>query len=406
MCAAAEAAEFSVAAAQCSVADALRKFVPAYLAKYQQRMPPHHRRVLGLITRCKTGQLGGVFYRCESCRAVHSLGRSCGNRHCPNCQKQKTQVWLAKQTAKLLPVQHFVVTFTVPQELRPLLRAHPEVGYDAIFRAGSETIRTLLAESKNLGSERLGFFGVLHTWGRNLKDYHPHVHFVVPGGGISPDGSRWLQVRPDQLFHPLPAKQLYKKYFVEELRQAGLYDQLPAGVLKFDWVVNIKPVGNGQAVLKYLAPYVYRIAICDNRIESVDESGVTYRVKPSGSDHYQQRHLDGESFVRSFAQHILPPGFKKVRYYGFLSANCKLQLADARWLVWLHLGWTCCLGQLLIKPEVPKRKAPQCERCGGEMSLIGVTGADGNWLWRSAEFTRGPPPVKQETETISREAAV
>jgi len=175
-----------------TVADALRKFAPAYIAKYQKRMPPHHRKVLGLITRCKTGELGNAMYRCQSCRSVHWVGRSCGNRHCPNCQKDKTQTWLAKQTSKLLPVQHFVVTFTVPQELRPLLRANPAAGYEAIFKAGSQTIRALLKDPHNLGSDKIGFFGVLHTWGRDLKAYHPHVHFVVPGGGVSHDGSKWL----------------------------------------------------------------------------------------------------------------------------------------------------------------------------------------------------------------------
>jgi len=378
-------------AAELTVADALREFAPAYIAKYRKRMPPHHRKVLGLILRCKTGELGSVAYRCESCRAFHWIGRSCGNRHCPNCQKDKTQTWLAKQTSKLLPVQHFVVTFTVPEELRPLLRAHPEIGYEAIFRAGAETIRTLMAEPKNLGSKKVGFFGVLHTWGRDLKSYHPHVHFVVPGGGVSDDRSKWLQVKPDRLFHPLPAKQLYKTLFVEEIRKAGLYACMPYGVLKFDWVVNIKPVGNGQAVLKYLAAYVYRIAISDNRIVSVDDSGVRYKVKPSGETTYQMRRLGGESFVRAFAQHILPPGFKKVRYYGLMSPNSKLQLADARWLVCLWLGWTFCLSSILSRPPVPQRQPPQCPGCRGEMRLIGITDSQGRWLWRSLVISRGPP---------------
>ena len=272
-----------------------------------------------------------------------------------------------------------------------MLRHHPKEGYEAIFHAGSETIRTLLAEPKNLGSKKIGFFGVLHTWGRDLKSFHPHVHFVLPGGGISDDGSRWLQVKPDQLFHPLPAKKLYKQRFVEEIRTAGLYDQMPYGVLKFDWVVNIKPVGNGEAVLKYLAPYVYRVAICDNRIRSVDDYGVRYKVKPSGETTYQTRQLSGESFVRSFVQHILPPDFKKVRYYGFMSPNCKLQLADARWLVCLWLGWTFCLSSILSKPPVPQRKPPQCPRCRGEMRLIGITDSHGRWLWRSLLVPRGPP---------------
>jgi len=380
-----------VAEATCSVADALRQFAPDYIAKYQARMPPHHRKVLGLITRCRTGELGNLIYGCQSCQRQHWVGRSCGNRHCPNCQSEKTQLWLAKQTSKLLPVQHFVVTFTVPSELRPLLRANPEAGYAAIFKAGSQTIRTLLGKPKNLGSQKIGFFGVLHTWGRDLKDYHPHVHFVVPGGGVSPDGSKWLQVNQDQLFHPLPAKMLYKQLFVEELRKAGLYDQLPYGVLKFDWVVNLKPVGDGQAVLKYLAPYVYRIAITNNRIVSVTDNEVVYQVKPSGKNQFETRRLPGESFVRAFAQHILPPGFQKVRYYGFMSPNNKLQLTDVRWLVWLWRGWTYWLGSAMFQPELPSPRPPQCAHCGGALELIAMTNADHKLVWRKAVSQRGPP---------------
>ncbi|WP_253158113.1 transposase [Stieleria tagensis] len=178
---------------------------------------------------------------------------------------------------------------------------------------------------------------------------------------------------------------------VKALRKAELYDQLPAGVLKFDWVVNIKPVGDGGAVLKYLAPYVYRVAICDNRIAAVDDRGVTYKVKPSGERQYKTRWLDGESFVRSFAQHILPPGFRKVRYYGFMSGNCKLQLADARWLVWLWLGWTYWLSNPMTPPEVTRRQPPKCTRCGGELELQGITGSDGQWIWHIRLATRGPP---------------
>lgn len=383
----------SAEATDTTVADALRQFAPAYIAKYRGSMPPQHRKVLGLIMRCKTGELGNAVYRCDDCRAHHWVGRSCGNRHCPNCQKQRTQDWLSKQTSKLLPVQHFVVTFTVPQELREWVRAHPEVGYEAIFEAGSRTLRTLMAEPKNLGSRKVGFMGVLHTWGRDFKSYHPHVHFVVPGGGVSDDGHRWLQVKPDRLFHPLPAKRLYKKYFVQAVRRAGVYNKLPPGVLKFDWVVNIKPVGNGVAVLKYLAPYVYRIAISDSRIVSVDDDRVCYLVKPSKKKHYETRHLDGEQFVRCFAQHILPPGFRKIRYYGFFSANCRHQFADAQWLAWMWRGWTYWLGSALLslEPQNPKR-APQCPRCGTEMELEGIYDAEGRWLYRRSTPARGPPP--------------
>ena len=374
-----------------TVADALRQFVPDYLAKYQHRMPPQHRKVLGLLIRCRTGGLGNLIYRCQGCQSKHWVGRSCSNRHCPNCQVEKTQQWLAKQTDKLLPVQHFVVTFTVPEELRPLLRANPEVGYEAIFDAGAETIRQLLGKPKNLGSDKLGFFGVLHTWGRDLKDYHPHVHFVVPGGGVAPDGSTWLQVKRDRLFHFQPAKMEYKKQFVEQIRKAGLYQQLPYGVLKFNWVVNIKPVGSGQAVLKYLAPYVYRVAITNSRIVAVTEDEVVYKVKPSGNRQFRTRRLSGERFVRAFAQHILPPGFKKVRYYGFMSSNNKVQLEDVRWLIWLWLGWTFWLGSGRFQPQSRKRKVPQCDRCGDQLELIEMTNADDKLIWSKSQTRRGPP---------------
>ena len=375
------------------VADAPRQHAPAYLDKYGTRVPLMHRKVLMAILRCRTGELGNLIYQCQTCSASHWVGRSCGNRHCPSCQQEKTQGWLAKQTQKLLPVEHFVVTFTVPQELRLLLRANQRAGYEAIFSAGSQTIRTLLGNDKNLGSDRTGFFGVLHTWGRDPKDYHPHVHFVVPGGGVSRDGSKWLQVRPGKLFHPQPAKMLYKKYFVQALRKAGLYDQLPPGVLKFDWVVNIKPVGDGQAVLKYLAPYVYRVAISDNRIESVDKQGVTYKVKPSGKQDYVTRRAHGERFVRGFVQHILPRGFQKVRYYGWMSPNCKLQLADVRWLVWLWRGWTFWLGSAMFQVEPRRRpQVPACQRCGGVLELMAITNSAGASIWQRRSASGLPSP--------------
>lgn len=373
-----------------TVADALRQHAPAYLQKFGKRVPLGHRKVLSYIMRCRTGELGSVVYHCRSCQSKHWIDRACGNRHCPNCQKQKTSLWLARQTDKLLPVQHFVVTFTLPEELRPLMRANQKPAYDAIFKAGSRTIQALLANPRNLGSRNVGFFGVLHTWGRNPSNYHPHVHFVLPGGGVSADGRRWLQVKADQLFHPRPARMLYKKLMVEELRKAGLYEQLPGGVLKKDWVVNIKPVGNGRAVLKYLAPYIYRVAISDHRIESVDPQAVSYQVKPSGSRHWIPRRATGEQFVRAFCQHILPSGFQKVRYYGFMSPNCKLKLENVRWLAWLWNGWTYWLTPI-VKPTLEIPPEPACRKCGGKLELLLVTGPQDKIVHRAQTYNRGPP---------------
>jgi hypothetical protein len=343
--------------------------------------------------RCQTGELGNLVYQCDTCDRRHWVGRSCGNRHCPNCQHHKTAQWLAKQTAKLLPVQHFIVTFTVPKELRPLLRAHQRDGYDAIFNAGSQTIRTLLANDKYLGTDQVGFFGALHTWGRDPAAYHPHVHFVVPGGGVSRDGGRWLQTPKDFLFHHGRAIRLYKKRFTKEMKKCGLYKSMPYGVLKKKWVVDLKPVGNGQAVLKYLAPYVYRVAISDNRIEAIDEHGVSYQVTPSGTKQPISRKVSGHEFVRGFVQHILPRGFQKIRYYGFMSSNCKMQLERVRWLVWLYLGWTYWLGSAFPTPQPTPKPRPTCKDCGGNLTLIAIVQADGRVILGNpaSARVRGPP---------------
>ena len=247
---------------------------------------------------------------------------------------------------------------------------------------------------KNLDSDKTRFFGVLHTWGRDLKDYHPHVHFVVAGGGVTRDGSKWKQVKPGQLFHPQPAKMLFKKLLTQQIRKAGLYGKLPYGVLKLNWVVNIQPVGSGEAVLKYLAPYVYRVAISDSRIKQVNQQGVEYLVKPSGKKYNVKRASSGEAFVRSFAQHILPNGFQKIRYYGFISPNCRLQLANVRWLVWIWKGWTYWLGSAMFQPNLNRPK-PTCSDCGGELTLLAITNQHGHIIWMPKRSTgqtvRGPP---------------
>ena len=174
-----------------TVADCLRRHAPEYLAKFGERVPLIHRQVLSAITRCRTGELGGLLYCCDDCRHQHWVGRSCGNRHCPACGRDKTSRWLDKQASRLLPVPHFLVTFTVPDQLRSVLRANQREGYAALFAAGSDTITALATRSKYLAGCTLGFFGVLHTWGRDPMVYHPHVHFVVPGGGVNAERSAW-----------------------------------------------------------------------------------------------------------------------------------------------------------------------------------------------------------------------
>ena len=363
-----------------TVADALRQHADGYLRRYGGRMPSEHKRVLAVITRCRTGELGHLRYECDSCRRTHWVGRSCGNRHCPNCQSDKTGVWLAKRTAALLPVPYFLVTFTVPQALRKIVRANQRVGYQALFDAGSQTIRALASGPRFIGTDRLGFFGALHTWGRDLTVYHPHVHIVVPGGGVSADGSRWQAGPANFLLPEKAASIVYRAKFREAMREAGLLDQIDQIVWKQKWVVDVEAVGDGRAALKYLAPYVYRAAISNHRIVNVDKSSVTYRVTPSGSTRSISRRAGGNEFVRGFLQHTLPRNFQRLRYYGFASPNSKLQLAWVRMLVWFYLGWCYVLAKR-AEPEPIKKPPLRCSECGGPMQLVAITDGDGWFLY-------------------------
>jgi len=223
-------------------------------------MPLAHHKVLSAITRCRTGELGGSLYQCDGCGRRHWVGRSCGNRHCPACQHEKSSAWLEKQTARLLPVHYFLVTFTVPEALRRTLRANQRDGYKAIFDAGSGTIRKLATNPRFIGTSNVGFFGVLHTWGRDIQTYHPHVHFVVPGGGVSEDGLTWLSSPTNFLFPVSAASTVYRAKFRDAMQAAGLLAAIDPKVWTQRWQVNVQAVGDGRASLKYLAPYVYRVA--------------------------------------------------------------------------------------------------------------------------------------------------
>jgi hypothetical protein len=225
---------------------------------------------------------------------------------------------------------------------------------------------------------RLGYFGVLHTWGRDPCVYHPHVHFVVPGGGVREDGAGWRQTPENFLFPHSAATVLYKAKLADELRARGLYEAVPAEAWQACFVVDIKPVGDGQAVLKYLAPYVNRVAISDHRIEACDDASVTFHYTPSGGERSRTRTVAGTEFVRGFVQHTLPRGFQKIRYYGWMSPNNRLGWDEVRWLVWLFMGWTFWLASIQARqPAPPPRAGVRCADCGGEMRIVEIF--DGPW---------------------------
>jgi hypothetical protein len=233
------------------------------------------------------------------------------------------------------------------------------------------------AATKSLSGCQLGFFGVLHTWGRDPIIYHPHVHFVVPGGGVKLDeqgrATAWQSTPENFLFHHETFIRVYKAKLADELRASGLYDEVPVEAWRGKFVVDIKPVGNGQAVLKYLAPYVHRVAISDRRIVAVDEQSVTFTYTPSGAHREKPRRVTGEEFVRGFTQHVLPRGLQKIRHYGWMGANCRTSLDEVKWLVWLFLGWVYWLASgHAPQPTAAPQQLPVCPACGGSMRQVYV----------------------------------
>ncbi|MCG8648605.1 MAG: transposase [Pirellulales bacterium] len=361
-----------------SVADCLGQHAPAYLARFGEKVPLGHRKLISVITRCRTGALGGVAYHCDGCGREHWVGRSCGNRHCPACGNEKTYRWLEKQADRLLPVHHFLVTFTVPKELRLVLRRHQRDGYRCLFDSGAQSIRDVGSATRALKGCQLGFFGVLHTWGRDPMVYHPHVHFVIPGGGVRLDDNggavAWQSTAENFLFHHGTLVEVYKAKLADQLRRCGLYDSVPRETWAKSFVVDIQPVGDGRAVLKYLAPYIHRVAISDHRIVACDDSSVTYRYKPSGSKQWKTRKVQGDRFVGGFLQHKLPGSFQKVRYYGWMSAGSSIGLDEIRWLVWLFLGWTYWLASGHAPQEsLHQAREVRCAQCGGRMRVVAVT---------------------------------
>jgi hypothetical protein len=356
-----------------TVAEVVRRYGPEYLDRFGATMPAAHKKVLRDIAACRTGELGMVLYRCADCGKTHALGRSCGNRHCPSCQRDKAEAWLEKQTDRLLPCPYFLVTFTLPAELRELARGHQRVVYAALFEASSAALRALAADPKYLGTDRLGFVGVLHTWGRTLE-YHPHVHYVIPGGGLSDDGTRWLPSRAEFLVPVRALSILFRGKFRDILGREGLRERVDASVWRRDWVVHCQAAGDGRESLRYLAPYVFRVAIGDHRIVSCDDGQVTFTYRKVGSKRRRKMTLDAMEFLRRLLQHVLPSGFPKVRSYGFLSPAGAVSLDLVRWLIALCHGAMFALAARRERgPVAPPGLS--CPACGGALVRLGFVPA-------------------------------
>jgi hypothetical protein len=332
---------------------------PAYLECFGKTMPSNHRKVIRAICNCGTGAFGRHAFSCSECGEAHYADSSCGNRFCPTCQAGKSDEWLNKQLTKVLPVNYFMITFTVPEQLRRLIRSNQKICYTALFKAASGAIKKLAKDPKYVGCDIAGFTGILHTWTRQLE-YHPHVHFIVPGGGLSKDGSEWKPSGASFFVHARPLSKIFRNKFIDELKKAGL--SVPDCVWKPDWVVDARHVGNGRRALKYLAQYVFRVAIAPSRILNISNTHVSFEYKDSDTKIWKKMSLEIFEFMRRYLQHVLPHGFTKVRHYGFLAPNCRVGLPRIRELI-------CTLYEILVEllPEKkpPHRKPWNCKTCGG-----------------------------------------
>src|SRR3954454_24503227 len=342
-------------------------------------------KVMSAIERCRTVALGGHVARCEDCAHTVIAYNSCRNRHCPKCQGAGAKQWLAEREAELLPVGYFHLVFSLPSQIADIAYQNKATIYNLLFKASSETMLTIAADPKHLGA-RIGILSVLHTWGSAMT-HHPHVHMIVPGGGFSLDGKRWISCRPSYLFPVKVLSRLFRRLFIDKLvaaynareleffnGHAALADpQTFAGLLaplrKSEWVVYSKrPFGGPKEVLRYLARYTHRVAIPNRRLIACDEKGVTFKCKDyrlEGRERYQVMTLATHEFIRRFLMHVLPAGFHRIRYYGLLaSAKRAENIARARELLTPPL-----MPLDALKPRTANAAEPQatnlCPSCGG-----------------------------------------
>ena len=299
----------------------------AYRQKYNKHILSSHYQAMRAIERCRTEALGGHVYQCPECGEVQYRYHSCRNRHCPQCQQGAAQQWLEKQKDLLLPTAYFMLTFTLPEGLRRVARSHQKLFYNLLFRASAAATQKLAQDPRFIGGQ-VGMVAVLHTWGRTLI-YHPHVHYLVPAGGIDQVGN-WLPAR-NAFFLPVKAlAKIFRAKFRQALRKSNCYDEVPAKVWRQPWVVHCKAVGDGGSALKYLAPYIFRVAISNKRIVKMTDTHVSFRYQSTKTGKTKTCTLTAEEFIRRFLQHVLPKGFVKVRYYGFFSPSLRARLAQVR----------------------------------------------------------------------------
>ena len=385
------------------VADIFRAHGSAWREAQRAHLSLAQLKVMSAITQCRTAALGGHVLRCDGCGAEQVSYNSCRNRHCPKCQSSAAQRWLEARQADLLPVEYYHVVFTLPSPVADIAYTNKALIYGLLFDVAAEVLQTIAADPKHLGA-RIGATLVLHTWGSALT-HHPHVHGIVPGGGLSPDGTQWVACRPGFFLPVRVLSRLFRRRFLEELQR--LHDQ---GQLKFfgehralanaqafavwmaplrtcEWVVYAKrPFAGPQAVLAYLSRYTHRVAISNSRLLAMDEHGVTFRWKDyraKGKTRHKAMTLSPQEFMRRFLLHVLPSGFHRIRHYGLLANGSRRNnLALAREL--LHVA-SPPLDESADEQSIISSPTFVCAHCGHAMVVLQV-------FMRAASIRAPPTP--------------
>ncbi len=389
------------------VADIFRTYGPAWRQAQQGHLSLGQLKVMSAIEQCRSAALGGHVLRCNGCDHVEIAYNSCRNRHCPKCQAKAAERWLEARQADLLPVEYYHVVFTLPAPISEIAYYNKSVIYRLLFEVAADTLQTIAADPKHLGAE-IGATLVLHTWGSALT-HHPHVHGIVPGGGLSLDGNRWVACKPGFFLSVRVLSRLFRRRFLEALGQAhqagqlkffGEYARLAdatafaqwlAPLRKCEWVVYAKrPFAGPAAVLAYLSRYTHRVAICNRRLVALDERGVTFRWKDyriSGRTRHKTMTLSPEEFMRRFLLHVLPSGFHRIRHYGLLAnGERREKLAKARELLGVA---TSGVDASLLNNEVSGDLVQPtfvCPCCGSPMRIIET--------FLRGQPIRAPPPLR------------
>jgi hypothetical protein len=383
---------------QLEVAEVFRNHGEAFLDRYGDMLRPEQRRALSDIAACRTAALGGHVEECDRCGHRQIAYNSCRNRHCPKCQATAAVQWVEAREAELLPVEYAHVVFTLPAVLGPIALQNPREVYGILFKAAAETLQQIAADEKHLGAE-IGFVAVLHTWGQNLE-HHPHVHCVVPGGGLSPDGSRWVACEPGFFLPVRVLSRVFRGKFLallgdafvqgklsfhgklRVLADAGAFQRRLAASAQTEWVVYAKPpFGGPEQVLKYLARYTHRVAISNRRLIALEDGEVTFHWRDyAHGGGLKMMTLKAVEFIRRFLLHVLPAGFVRIRHYGFLANRvCREKLALCRALLGVETMPEPAASEppfesTEIIEEVPA--ANTCPSCGvGRMVIIATLAA-------------------------------